>query len=400
MFLHVSEEKNKELGVYHTQKEIVQQPRLWKETYEYIVQEKKRIQLFFQSVMEKHKTIKVILTGAGTSAFVGECLSPYLHKVCDAKIFTIENIPTTSIVSNPEYYLDADTPTIMVSFARSGNSPESAASVELGEQLVKDFYQINITCNKEGQLAKKSGNNAAALLLLLPEDSNDQGFAMTSSFTCMMLCAMLVFQIKDIESLKNNIDVISAIGERILTSEADNLEALAKLPFTNIVYLGSGPLSGLSHEASLKMLELVGGLVFTAYDSPLGFRHGPKSMINDQTLVMIMISSNPYTQKYDLDMLKELYREKETVQLKLAAISGAFVNEAKDNCDYYFYSETEEIVSNGTSLEDSWLAFPFILYAQMLAVFKSLHLGFRPDNPCPGGSLNRVVQGVTIYPFQ
>ena len=86
-----------------------------------------------------------------------------------------------------------DFPTLLVSFARSGNSPESVASVQLAEQIVSDLYQITITCAKDGKLAKQAVNNDKNLLLLMPEKSNDHGFAMTGSYTCMALTALLVF---------------------------------------------------------------------------------------------------------------------------------------------------------------------------------------------------------------
>ena len=85
-----------------------------------------------------------------------------------------------------------DFPTVLVSFARSGNSPESVVAVQLAEQIVTDLYQVTITCAKDGKLAKQAVGNEKNLLLLMPEKSNDQGFAMTGSYTCMALTALLV----------------------------------------------------------------------------------------------------------------------------------------------------------------------------------------------------------------
>lgn len=396
MFLHNTEEELREQGVFHTHNEIAQQPRLWNEVYQNMKDQQEKIAAFFETILQKHNRVKVILTGAGTSAFVGDTIGSYLNKVCDQQIYTIQSIPTTNIVSNPVNYLDAHTPTIMVSFARSGNSPESVAAVELGEQLVNDFYQIYITCNKDGFLANKAADSENVLLLLMPEESNDQSFAMTSSFTCMMLSALLVFQIDKIEKLGTTIKRISSLGTEILANSGQQIEEIAKLAFTNIVYLGSGPLLGLAHEASLKMLELTDGGVFTYYESPLGLRHGPKTILNDETLAIVFIHDDKYTQKYDADIVKELFQEKKRTQLKIMSISDAYSDVVKENSDYYFYSQA----AKGESVDDVWSAFPFILYAQMLAVFKSLQMGFQPDNPVPNGSVNRVVQGVTIYPYQ
>jgi tagatose-6-phosphate ketose/aldose isomerase len=397
MLQQLSEEKSKELGSYHTQKEITQQPQLWKKTYEYMLGEKDNIQSFFQAMTDRHETVKVILTGAGTSAFLGECIAPYLSESCDHKQYIFQPIATTDIVSNPTQYLDPDTPTIMVSFARSGNSPESLASIELGEQLIDPFYQINITCNKEGNLATRSRNLEDALLLCLPEESNDKGFAMTSSFTCMMLSAILTFQHEQMKQFDSNIKDMSNRANGIMSDELNRIQKIAALPFSNLVYLGSGAFAGLAREAALKMLELSGGKVFTSHDSSLGFRHGPKSLLNDQSLVVMMLSNDDYTRKYDLDMLKELYEEKQRTSLKLVAISDDYIREADDHCDDYFcYGGNQGDLNK---LEDVWALFPSIVYAQILAFYKSVNLGIRPDNPSPDGSVNRVVKGVTIYPF-
>ena len=401
LFLNEQEDKLKELKVYYTRSEIAQQPEIWKKTYEIIKSQKENIRSYFEMITHKHSNVKVILTGAGTSAFVGDTIEPYLNKVCDQQIYNIQSIPTTNIVSNPENYLDQKIPTIMVSFARSGDSPESVAAVELGEGIINDFYQIHITCNKDGFLAKKACNQKKSLLLLMPEESNDKGFAMTSSFTSMMLGALLAFQIDKIDYFEKIISLISHMGNHILSCESQRLEEVSKLPVNNIIYLGSGPFLGLAHEASLKMLELTDGNIFTYYESPLGLRHGPKTLINDQTLAIIFISNNECTQKYDIDLLKELYNEKRRSNIKIMAVSHQFLDVIKENSDFYFFYpfDKEEYVGSEKT-DDIWSAFPFILYAQILGVYNSLKLGKYPDNPVPNGSVNRVVKGVTIYPFQ
>lgn len=395
MSLQLTETESQKLKSNHTQLEIIQQSDLWEKTYDYMLQERDRIASFFEAITSQHDHVKVILTGAGSSAFIGECIAPYLTKESDHPSFHFYDIPTTNIVSNPTMYLDAKTPTIMVSFARSGNSPESVASIQLGEQLIDDFYQVNITCNHDGYLAKNSGENHT-LLLTLPEESNDKGFAMTSSFTCMMLSAMLAFQYEKLENLHGQVTRITELAKKVL-SQSKAIKELSLQPFTNIVYLGSGPFLGLAREAGLKMLELTGGRVFSAHESPLGFRHGPKSMLNDDSLIVMMISNDLYTRKYDLDMLNELYMEKKRTAIKIIVVSDDYLSNADDHSDYYFYQKNDEASTD--KLDSSWLLFPFILYGQILAYHKSIQSGLQPDNPSVDGSVNRVVKGVTIYPF-
>jgi tagatose-6-phosphate ketose/aldose isomerase len=77
-----------------------------------------------------------------------------------------------------------------VSFARSGNSPESTAAVQLVRDLVPNARFLNITCNADGELAQQGANDSH--FNLMPAASCDRGFAMTSSFTCMLLAALSV----------------------------------------------------------------------------------------------------------------------------------------------------------------------------------------------------------------
>lgn len=95
-------------------------------------------------------------------------------------------------MSCPEYYFYENDTVLLVSFARSGNSPESVATVNLAEQLINNVYHLTITCAADGALAKRAKEQQNNLLLLMPERSNDAGFAMTGSFSCMMLTSLLV----------------------------------------------------------------------------------------------------------------------------------------------------------------------------------------------------------------
>ena len=80
------------------------------------------------------------------------------------------------------------------------------------------------------------------------------------------------------------------------------MQQLVDLDFSRVIYLGAGPFFGLAHEAQLKILELTAGQIATMYESPVGFRHGPKSLINQDTVVLVFGSTDGYTKDYDLDL--------------------------------------------------------------------------------------------------
>ena len=132
-----------------------------------------------------------MLTGAGTSSFVGECLAPAMAR----RGRRVEAIATTDLVAGPQSWLSRSTPTLLVSFARSGNSPESIAALELAEQHVEHCAHLVVTCNADGALFKRARGTTNAHAILLPEASNDRSFAMTSSFTGMLLAAALAFEV-------------------------------------------------------------------------------------------------------------------------------------------------------------------------------------------------------------
>ncbi|MGM0921391.1 MAG: SIS domain-containing protein [Bacillota bacterium] len=375
----------------HTVREIAQQPRLWKETLELISGYSSKIMHFFNEVERKHDQFRIILTGAGTSAFVGETILPYLKKISNNKVKSLECIPTTNIVSNPYNYLDSSFPTIMISFARSGNSPESLAAVNLGEQIIEDFYGIILTCNEDGFLAMKKKHDKNHLVICMPKEANDKGFAMTSSFTTMLLSAFLLFHNMDLDTLKKDIEKMAEAGGKMIRDHDAAIRQLAETSFSKIVYLGSGVFEGLARESSLKLLELTRGKIPPTYDTSLGFRHGPKSILDSGTIVILFLSSHSYTRQYDLDILREISRETDRGQI--IVLSSFADEEAKRHCDYFINFKLDDIK------EDILLAFPYILFGQLLAMHKSLQLGFSPDNPSPTGVVNRVVKGVTIHSY-
>ncbi len=381
-----------EHNAVHTTREIHQQPAVWQELVSAFFEQQATYKDFLTAIYNKHDHVRVILTGAGTSAFVGDTLVPELARHNRRNNVRFESIPTTDIVSNPTAYLFKDIPTILVSFARSGNSPESVATVSLGQQIVKDFYQVVITCNKDGQLAKNIQGDVNCMTMLMPEKSNDQSLAMTSSFTSMIIAAYALL----------TEDVFTpAVAEQVIASAevfseqlGDSVDAVLGFDFERIVYVGSGPLAQLSHEAALKMLELSGGQVVALHESSLGFRHGPKSILNDKSVVALFMSQDPYTRKYDLDILRELAAAKSG--MKIVVLTETDDEEVAGLADWVV------TVNAGTEpfVNDFNLAVLYVMFAQTLAMKKSIQLGITPDNPSPDGAISRVVKGVTIYGYE
>jgi len=371
-----------------TASEIHQQPVVWQEMIDSLLENKDATEGFIKAIYEKHNAVRVIFTGAGTSAFAGDTLVPELRRQSQGNV-QFESIATTDLVSNPTEFLYKETPTILVSFARSGNSPESVAAISLGEDIVDDFYQVNITCNKEGKLVENSKGNQKSLTILTPEKAHDQSMAMTSSFSSMIIAAYFVFSPKTFT--EDSMTHVISNANHLVETVGDELDAIVKIDFERIIYLGSGLLAQLSHEAALKMLELTAGQVVAVHESSLGFRHGPKSILNDKSAVVLFMSQDPYTRKYDMDILREISADES--ELNVIVLADKVNDEMKELADWAIAVNTEDKPFEN----DFELALLYVVFAQVLAMKKSIQLGITPDNPSPTGRINRVVKGVTIY---
>jgi tagatose-6-phosphate ketose/aldose isomerase len=378
------------MGAQITTKEIKQQPELWEEAFANYTKNKSAITSFLAKVEEAAagKTVRVIFTGAGTSAYTGDTVTPYLNKNGKRSAFRFESIATTDIVSAPYDFLEADTPTVLVSFARSGNSPESVKAVELTEQIVKNLHQITITCAPDGHLAQHAEGEDSNLLLLQPAGSNDKGFAMTGSFSCMALTAMLVFDQSSEDDKAAYVKTIVNMGHEVISREAE-IQNLVDEDFDRITYLGSGSLGGLTREAQLKVLELTAGQLATIFDTSMGFRHGPKSFVNGKTLVFDFLSNNQYTRQYDVDVMEEINGDK--IAKRIVAVGTSQDND--------FSGENFLFATGDKNLPEGYQALPDVMFAQTLALLSSIKVGNLPDTPSPSGTVNRVVKGVILHDY-
>lgn len=361
-------------GGIWTGREISQQPAVWAKIQGELDRDSRPVRSWLRPLLDR-KDLRIVLTGAGTSAFIGETLVPVLARVTRLRV---EAIATTDLVAAPDTWLDESAPTLLVSFARSGNSPESLAAVELAEQVVRDCHHLVVTCNREGELFRRAQKIPNAHVLLLPEETDDRGFAMTSSFTGMVLTAALAF-----DALPHaEVSAITQWGAAVLEKRVPMIQELARAGFERVVYLGAGEFKGLAREAALKMLELSDGRVVALAETPLGFRHGPKTIVNGKTLVVMFRSNDHYARQYEADLLRELRAD--GVAGRVVAIGAA-----------------DEDISVGAPASASNLAlcFPYVVFAQTFAFLRSLSLGLRPDTPNARGVVNRVVQGVSIHPW-
>jgi tagatose-6-phosphate ketose/aldose isomerase len=387
-YLDYKAEELEKIGGIYTAKEINNQPNLWDETYNRVTSEKGNIHHFLGK-FKNEKQLNVILVGAGTSAFIGEILAGSFQQKFNT---SCRAVGTTDILTHPNSYFIEGVPTLIVSFARSGDSPESVEAVKIARRICGELlYELTITCNKDGALALMSNSEKSknAYLFLLPEKANDLSLAMTGSFSSMVLAATLILNIENIEQYAKMVQSLCSAGNYILNNYLEVLKEISSLEFERSVFLGSGPFLGTAHESHLKVQELTAGKVISKFDSFLGFRHGPKAVVNEKTLLVYLFSNDLFVRKYEEDLAQSVLKT-DCGEKTLAIGCGI------DNCTTIFnYSILIPDEINDVSVELQSML--YILPAQIIGFYKSINLGISPDSPSKTGAISRVVEGVRIY---
>ena len=385
-YLGIGPEELELRGAINTAKEISGQPKLWENVWNLIKLQRDEIEFFLEKVF-RHQGIEIILTGAGSSAFVGQAMQGAFQRNTQ---IPCKAVATTDLVTHPENFIFPSTPTLLVSFARSGNSPESVAAVNLLNDLCDNVYHLIITCNEEGELAK-IGKADNYYVLLLPKEANDQSLAMTGSFSSMLLSGILISKrFKNITQIDEQVELLCSYGKSILNNNAGNLKNISKLNFTRAVFLGSGGLLGIAEESQLKLQELTDGQIICKHDSFLGFRHGPKAVIDKSTLLVYLFSNNPDVNKYEKDLVHSI----DNGERGIGQIAISEKNSIESN-----YSLNLEFSNQLSLLDEDLLVVCSVLPGQILGFFKSLEFGLKPDTPSVSNTITRTVQGVIIYPY-
>jgi tagatose-6-phosphate ketose/aldose isomerase len=303
-----------------------------------------------------------VLAGAGTSAYAASAIAAAWPGAIA--------VPTTDLLlETPAYFQNTG---VLISLARSGDSPESMAVVRRVQRQHPHVRHLAITCNPEGELANAPGVEA----IVLDPRTNDRGLAMTSAFSNLVLAGLCLRHQREIDSVLPAISARTQAALPLLDRAAD---AAAQVPFSRMTVLASPPLEAAAREASLKVLEMSAGSIVTLPETFLGLRHGPMSFLRRDSLVLCLHSSSAHKRNYERDLVAELRRKNLG---HIVAIGG---------------DGEDSIAANAPELPDS-LRTPFeIVFPQLLAYRLSLNAGLDPDNPSPDGVITRVVQAVRTY---
>ncbi|MEO6290083.1 MAG: SIS domain-containing protein [Ginsengibacter sp.] len=379
---NLAQEYSSTIGSKYTAKEIAGQPKLWKDVFKQVLEQKESLEEFLAPILSL-KNIRIILTGAGSSAFIGESVQGILQAETGR---AVQAIPTTDLVTHPELFFLGEAPTLLISFARSGNSPESLETIRLANLYCKRISHLIITCNGNGRLIEKC-NRKNYYTFILPGAANDKGLAMTGSFTSMLLSIVLIAKLSHAGNLQFQFDNMIVNAKKLLGKYLSCIKDVAKSKYERVIFLGSGPLLGIARECHLKLQELSDGRVICKHDSFLGFRHGPRVVANKRSLIVYLFSNDDHVFQYEKDLAKEIA----SGSMYIPAVCFGRKIPGLEN------SILDIELENSTLLPNDFYIIPAVLTGQLLGFFKSIELGLMPDTPSVSGTINREVQGVNIY---
>ncbi len=351
----------KNISDWATWSETLAQPEIWREWAD------KCDFAAHKTWIDQQTFDEVWFCGAGTSAFIGDIIVAGLER--ERGTYALRSVATTDLVAQPQAFLSDRNP-LVVSFGRSGNSSESIGTLEALDALAPNAPRLNITCNEGSTLATRQ--NDATRVIVLPAETHDSGFAMTSSFSTMLLTALILFSAKGPNTTKLH---NAADGFDNVQATMQNLIGPAP---ERAVFLGTGAMTFAAREAALKVMELSAGRIPCLWDSVLGFRHGPKSFVTDQTEIVVFTSSEIPAVRYEADLIAELRQQFPNVRVTSIGPDGDVDISHPDG--------------------SVWAAPNAILYAQLAGCIWAHAMGLNVDNPFEGqGTLTRVVSGVQLY---
>lgn len=385
-------QSGEERGSVHTPREIAQQPFLWRRTARQLKRQAPELRRFLESVdlYATDNCTQLIFAGAGSSDYVGRSVADLLRVTLDTVSI---NWPTTQLTVAPETLLHPRRKSLLVHFARSGNSPESTATFEwVLSHRQETTRQLVVTCNREGELAQRARQHSQhAYLLVLDEAAHDEGLAMTSSFTSMVVVGQALAYLDRMETFESLIDRVSEVAEHILAQFTDSLFKLAREVGTRAFYLGNNDLLGAAIESALKVQELTAGDIVAQGEDTMAFRHGPISAVDSGTLVCFFLSSNSSIRPYETDVLeqfREAFRE----------IGALTMTVGPNGAEEQLSNDVFSIDYGGREIPPYFQVGPAVLVGQLVGLFAALDRGCYVDDPSKDKALySRTVQGVTLY---
>jgi glucosamine--fructose-6-phosphate aminotransferase (isomerizing) len=336
----------------YTREEIFSQPDSWKDALDVLKESTKAIQEFSQPYNNPH----VIFTGCGSTYYLSLAAATLYEEMTG---FPARGIPASELWLSLHKSTISSGDTLLIALSRSGETTETINACDAFSSR-KLGNILTLVCHPNSQLTKMGVVN-----LTFPS-GKEKSVAQTRAFSTLYLGVVGLCSIWSGQTERlNQIDTISSVGRYILNKYSPKAEFYGKnLNIDRVYFLGSGARYGLSCELNLKMKEM--SLTHSEAFHFLEFRHGPKAMVNRNTLVVGLVSET--NAGHEFAVLRDVEK-----------LGAEIITIGDKHTDISFNSEVEEVMRN----------ILYLPFGQMMAFERSMAKGLDPDHP---NNLDSVVK--------
>lgn len=325
------------IETYHTYKEIKSQTQAWVQAQEVVTA---------SNLPKSVDYDQVIFTGCG-STYYQSLSAAALYQELTGR--SARAVPGGELLLNSQTIL-TDQKTLLVAISRSGTTTETVKAVEKFKKEKRG--DVVVISNYDEILSRMADVN------IVIDKGQEESVAQTRSFASMFVavsafCARMAGR----DDLLSAMVGLPKIGDRLMEKYEGHAKEIGEnLDFDRFYFLGSGIRYGLACEVNLKMKEMT--LTHSEPFHFMEFRHGPMSMVNQNAVVVGMLS--------DANRIHEA-----KVLSEMGMLGGIVASFGESEADVCFESNIPESVRGVLYL-------PIL---QLMAFYRSVKKGLNPDRP-------------------
>jgi glucosamine--fructose-6-phosphate aminotransferase (isomerizing) len=271
----------------HTFAEIMSQPLVWREALEAF--QARAIGL--RALWNETAFDEAIFTGCGSTYYLslaGAALFQQLTGV-SARAY-----PASELIFYPPYRTNKTY--LLVTVSRSGTTSETIEAAHIFRERAAGKI-IGVGCYGESPLMQ------SADLALVIDSARERSIAQTRSFSSMLVMVQLIAGYLGGQGDATLLATLPNGCERLLNDHHEFAQRLGEdQRLERFYFLGSHARYGVACEAMLKLKEM--SLSHSEAFHPLEFRHGPMSMVNENTLIVGLLGESAYN--HETAVLKEM----------------------------------------------------------------------------------------------
>ncbi len=269
----------------HTLHEILSQPQVWQSA----LQEAEKAAPAWRAALDGEDT-PLIFIGCGSTYYLSLATAALFRRLTRRLTFAL---PGGEFLFQQLDWLgdlpDRAPKPVLIAISRSGSTSET---VHAAREYRRSGGRVLVVTNyPEAELVKE-----ATEALLLPQ-GQEESIAQTRSFSSMFVgLNALAARLGGHATLWEAMQRLPEAADRLLNRFGSLARQIGEnLNLERFYFLGSGMRYGLASEVSLKMKEMS-----LSHSEPfpfLEFRHGPMSMVNEQTLLIGLLSERNHSQE-------------------------------------------------------------------------------------------------------